>query len=314
MGRCLRCVVSRRDVPGLIEALYYKDFQKHKRFLLELDPLVTILRGANGSGKSCLLRGLRWLAFNKPSGDSFIRHGAERAYVGARIDGHKIERAKGKGENWYKVDGQRKDALGVGGVPESVASLLNLSEDSFASQHATPYWFSLTAGQVSKELNRIVHLDVIDRTLASAAQEVKKAKSKVELTQERLDQAKKRKSSLAWIQEVNERLLELEVKEADLAQRHLELRRIDSILEEGGRLALTLRNSSRAILGAKKVLRAARKAHEAGEQVRKLDKLIDEITLAQEEACQKRRLAKQAEEKLHRLTKGRKCPLCGRVQ
>jgi len=65
--------------------LWLTDFRSHADLELELDPAVTVLRGANGAGKTNVLEAIGYLStqrsFRGASSEVLIRTGAERAVV-----------------------------------------------------------------------------------------------------------------------------------------------------------------------------------------------------------------------------------------
>jgi len=57
----------------MIKYLQIQNFQSHKDSLLEFDPGVNVIVGSSDSGKTAVIRALRWLVWNRPSGDAFRR-------------------------------------------------------------------------------------------------------------------------------------------------------------------------------------------------------------------------------------------------
>ncbi len=186
----------------MITQLAIRDFQVHQGLDIELDPHVTTVVGSSDSGKSAVIRALRWLMTNKPSGDAFIRDGAREVSVAALCDGHTISRAKRQGNNEYVLDAQPLVAFGAD-VPEPVAAVLNISTDNFQGQHDAPYWFSESAGEVSRRLNEIVDLGIIDRTLANLASGLRQARARVDVSVERLRQAREAVHAAAFAKRMN---------------------------------------------------------------------------------------------------------------
>lgn len=84
-----------------------ENFQSHTRTKVELAPAggLCVLVGSSDSGKTAVIRGLKWLLFNTPQGDDFIRVGATLCRVTLELEsGHTIirERTRG-GVNRYKI-------------------------------------------------------------------------------------------------------------------------------------------------------------------------------------------------------------------
>lgn len=185
------------------------NFQSHKKRIIDLDPKITTIIGPTDAGKSAVVRILKWICTNKPAGVSFIRDGAKQARGDLVVDGHTISRRRSKKGNIYRLDGHIYKAFG-NDVPNDITKLLNLSSLNFQGQHDKVFWFSSTAGQVGKELNSIVNLDIIDRVTANVTKKVRESKTKVKLVAERLAEAKKEKQSLKWIVEANRKYQALE--------------------------------------------------------------------------------------------------------
>jgi len=55
----------------MIKTLSIQNYQSHKDSTLEFDPGVNVIVGSTDSGKTAIIRALRWLIWNRPNGDSF---------------------------------------------------------------------------------------------------------------------------------------------------------------------------------------------------------------------------------------------------
>jgi exonuclease SbcC len=185
----------------MLERLRLQNFQAHSDFKLKFDERVTTVVGTSDVGKSSIVRALRWVTQNKPSGDAFVREGEDRCKVSLKLDEQWVTRIKGKGVNECNVAGQAFKAFRAD-VPEPVNRLCNVGDVNFQQQHDSPFWFSLTAGQVSKELNAVVDLDVIDKTLANVMKELRRARSVVNVCEGRIREAEEKEEELSWVPEM----------------------------------------------------------------------------------------------------------------
>lgn len=183
----------------MIEKLTLRNFQAHRKLVVDLDPAITVLWGRSDCGKSSIIRANAWVVTNRPSGDAFVRKGKDLASVELQVDGNIVKRSKGKGVNSYELDGQEFKAFGTE-VPEPIAKFLNIDPElNLVGQFDPPFWLSKSGGEVSRELNRIVNLTLIDSTLANLAGMLKKARSTAEVVSERLEGAKQRAEALEWV-------------------------------------------------------------------------------------------------------------------
>ena len=56
-----------------IKKIILENFQSHKYSVIELNEELNVIVGPSDSGKSAIIRGLKWALYNEPSGDYFIR-------------------------------------------------------------------------------------------------------------------------------------------------------------------------------------------------------------------------------------------------
>lgn len=184
------------------------DFQGHEEITIGFSPTITSLKGASDVGKSSILRALRWVALNDLGGDEFIREGAKKTKVVLTVDiGQNkkglitsvITRIKGS-TNTYLLNDSEYKAFGQG-VPSDIVNLLNVNEINFQGQHDSPFWFNETAGEVSRRLNAVVDLSVIDTTLSNIASAVRQAQERKSVCEERLEQVKEEYGQLEGQQE-----------------------------------------------------------------------------------------------------------------
>lgn len=82
--------------PIAITEIEIENFQSHKHTKIEFSPKgLNAITGASDSGKSAIIRALRWALYNEPKGSDFIRHGESRATVTVRFsDGSFITRTR----------------------------------------------------------------------------------------------------------------------------------------------------------------------------------------------------------------------------
>lgn len=190
-----------RKKDEMLQKLTIKNFQAHKKLEIDLDQYVTTIIGPSDVGKSAIIRALLWLASNRPSGYSFIKEGTKATTVVLKVDDQEIHRHRSKSVNSYELRGNGfVDEFKAFGndVPTNIYELLNLSEVNFQQQHDSPFWFCETAGEVSRQLNQIVNLDIIDSTLSNLDKAGREARTKIKVIEQQLENAKNTRASLKW--------------------------------------------------------------------------------------------------------------------
>lgn len=290
----------------MLEAIILLNFQRHEKLTLRLSPTVTTITGKSDSGKSSVIRALYWLTFNRPLGDSFVRHGFSKCKVTIKLDSRKLSRRKAKG-NQYLLDDKQFDAVRFD-VPEEIQNLLNLGPENFQRQHDPHFWLSLSSGDLSRELNRIVSLDLIDRTQQRLGSLVRTHKARIQVCEERLEQAQRKRDSLAWVEEA---YLELCILEDKYTAIQTKASRIDSarlLVQEGRRVEERRQNVSDAIVDAGNVLSLGESLVKKQEQYNLLYNLTKELR----ETCQRSEKMRNAlKESQNELSQVQTCPLCG---
>lgn len=260
----------------MIRRIVYTNFQKHTKYVLDLDDKVTCLVGPSDAGKSALVRGLYWACLNRPGGDDFLRHGADKVSVKLYTKRHKIERVRGKRTNEYRINGRVLKAFGQSNVPEEIVQVLNVGEDNFRLQLDPHFWFSDTSGQVSQKLNEVVNLSLIDRALEHAATKVRSAKQDLEYATERRDQARKEFESLEWVPRYLRRAEAVEQLKSDHAAKSHRIASIRLLLSQAALLRRRRDRAKEAMLEAEKVAVMGRQAIEAAQKAERIRNLVTE--------------------------------------
>ena len=298
----------------MIERLIISNFQCHDKLDIELDPNITCITGPSDVGKSSIIRALRWGSLNKPGGQSFRKHGISEGkdvQVSVQVDGHTIRRVRGNQQgNLFELDNKSFHAFGQD-VPEEIINAVNLSEANFSLQHQPAWWFFLSAGEVSKQLNSIVNLELIDFSLANLASELRKAKSFVDVSEERLQSLKKEESNLSWVARADKDLLILEKLEAEKEETFNKKTRLEFLQTEVKKIREVQSLADQAV---KEGSALVSKIEKLNTQKGKLNKLSG-MHQSWQELCSKvtslqRNLSSKNKKLQEELAKT--CPLCGR--
>lgn len=89
-----------------ITKITIENFQSHKRTIIEPASTggLTVIVGPSDTGKTVIIRALRWLFYNQPQGMEFVRTGASFARVTLEYEsGHKVIRERTVSTNRYKI-------------------------------------------------------------------------------------------------------------------------------------------------------------------------------------------------------------------
>lgn len=334
----------------LLHSIQLTNFQAHASLKIAFAPGITTIRGATDAGKSSVLRALGWVAQNNLLGDEFLREGEKQVEVLLTVDHGKklldVLRSKGK-KNLYALGDVEFAAFGVN-VPPDIAKVLALSDINFQRQHDAPFWFAESAPEVSRQLNAVIDLSVIDTTLSAIGARVRQAVDRKHFIEERITAAQK---SLDELRPQEQRITDFrnlqkkheatETTEASGSKLEGLLSRINqnqarTLREKAenleGCLALLLSKNrkSRAyhdlssLLGAIQAAQTiqtppdftpVKTAHDsfltANEKWEDLTTLLRTIGQAQTRVNEAGLEATKAEQRFHKETKDKKCPTCG---
>jgi hypothetical protein len=262
-----------------LEEIRYQNFQRLEDIVLKLSPTVTTIVGPSNEGKSSCIRGLSFVSLNNLSGKKFVSHGKDWTKETLKVDGRKVVRKKGMGVNTYSLDGKKftADPTARGSwVPDEVKELLNVSDLNFQYQLSPPFWFFDSPGQVSKNLNGIVNLGSIDRSLAKAKSLVSSVKSELKLTETRLEEAKHTRDELKWVKELVEKREHIRALKAAWQQTAQDCDRLAILVRDGSEVIRTRDRAANAIVGVGNAIAACQRLLKTQKEVETLSALVRE--------------------------------------
>lgn len=261
----------------MIERVRIQGFQTHRKIAVDLSHPVTAIVGPTDVGKSSILRAIRWVVTNRPGGDAFIGWDDEKASVWLdTTDGTVARLRTKKGDNRYALDKEQYKSFSTG-VPEPIELFLNISEVSFQGQHDAPFWFSLSPGEVSKQLNSIINLDIIDKALAKLNTDVRKCRARATDTQERINRISTELKNLPNINAIQHDLDELvEFKTAENANR-AEVTALRNSIKYVQRYQHTKERAADANVAGRKVVKLGERLQKGRRATQSLKKLINDI-------------------------------------
>ncbi len=287
-----------------LRALLLRNFQRHKKRVLRFDKRVTVIVGSTDRGKSSIIRALRWVSLNAGPAN-IVRWGADKAVVSLKVGKSTVTRRKG-GSNTYVLDGKKFKAFGTE-VPPEIEGVLGMSDINFQRQHSAAFWFSETSGTISKRLNEIVNLGVIDSSLKKVATELRTLKTSVGISRDRLATAKDTRRELRFVKELEAELAELEKLWQDFCEAGNE----HTALEEWVNKAREQKRAVGVEVPSLVEAEQAKEAFEASlENLNAMERLFAELGVA---TLQRDHLAEAHEElhgKFHAEFDGVECPTC----
>ncbi len=177
----------------MITSLKIKNFQSHKNSELQFHKGVNVIVGTSDSGKSAIIRSLRWLAYGKPRGDSFRSYWGGNTSVEVEMKEGIVKRIRTNSEASFLTE---KDevilefkAAGVD-IPEEVIQLLNLDDINLQQQSDKPFLISETSGEVALHFNRMANLEKIDSSTRNVNSLIRGIEADLKYKEKELDKVK----------------------------------------------------------------------------------------------------------------------------
>jgi len=234
-----------------IKLIELQNFQSHVKTIIEpAGPgFLTVVTGPSDSGKTAIIRALKWLLYNQPAGADFMRTGASMVRISVKFaDGNIVTRERTAATNRYKIlqPGAEKPEVfeGFGAtVPLEIQEItgvrtvkiadldlmLNLSEQldgPFLGQK------SISSPARAKILGKLAGTEEIDvaatetgRDLYRRNQDEKRLAAEIEGLAARIEE-------FAWIEELAEKIAALENLAARIKEQQARLATLEQKRDE----------------------------------------------------------------------------------
>lgn len=191
----------------MFKAIEINNYQSHKHTVLDLHEGVNVVIGSSASGKTAIFRAIGWIKNNRPLSTRQLSRwikdkGKLKGEASATLttkDGHTISRVRSKDENYYQIDDQEHFDAPKAQVPEEVTKLLNLTEVNVQNQMDQPFLVSFTGPEVSRFLNNVIRMDIIDKTLSNAEKRKRQYRKKIEELTHQLGDVQIEIDAFAWL-------------------------------------------------------------------------------------------------------------------
>jgi len=196
----------------MINGIEIKNFQSHKHTKIDFTKGVNVFCGESDNGKTAIIRAIRWVVENRPLGTDKLNsywneNFKEDMSVKLFLENNQwVERIRNKTLNGYRFFNNEKEiTLEASGkeVPQIISDMLRFSDVNFQFQMDSPYLISMTSGDASKYLNKIIHLDVIDNTLSIAESDKRNLNAEKKVIEKDIIDYQNKIENLSWLDEAN---------------------------------------------------------------------------------------------------------------
>lgn len=177
---------------NLLKRLEITNFQSHEYTDLYFDDGVNIILGPSDSGKTAVIRAIKWVLFNEPSGSDFIRKDSKEAIVSLYFNNDLIvTRGRSKSKNYYEItfpsgESERYEGFGTK-VPEEITELTkihkvnldgsNLISLSISDQLESPFLITESPSIKALAIGKIAGVEKIDSALNKLSKDINEINS-----------------------------------------------------------------------------------------------------------------------------------------
>ncbi|SHG94347.1 AAA domain-containing protein [Anaerosphaera aminiphila DSM 21120] len=179
-----------------ITKLELNNFQSHENSTIEFDRGLNVILGNSDSGKTAVLRAIKWALYNEPLGNYFIREGSKYVSVSVYFNtGAIVRRYRSASKNTYylkKFNGEEFTFDGFGiDVPKEIkeeigmykinldnkeTSIINISE-----QLEGPFLLNEKSSLRASAIGRLIGVNYVDDALRDTVRDNKTINSDIKL-------------------------------------------------------------------------------------------------------------------------------------
>lgn len=209
-----------------IEKVILENFQSHKNSIIEFNNQLNVIIGPSDSGKTAILRGIKWALYNEPSGDYFIREGQMECSVTIIFnDKTKIKRYRSKTKNIYYIydsDNNETKFEGFGtSVPQEIIDktgiekiLLDSNESkaiNLSDQLEGPFLLSEKGSTRANSIGRLVGVNIIDDSLREALKDSRNLSQRKKVIDDSILKLENELKEYDYLMELSKSIDEIEI-------------------------------------------------------------------------------------------------------
>lgn len=204
-----------------INSIRLENFQSHLDTEIDLTKGLNVIVGQSDSGKTAILRGLRWALFNQPRGSDFLRVGADFVRVTVQFSsGKSIVRERTSSKNRYIIKEAEKEDFILEGfgvhVPQEILDVhqlkpLRIERDQelllhLGQQLDGPFLLEQTPALRAKTIGRISGAHYLDMAVRDTSSDISKLKQHMKHSEEEIEKLKEKLTPFAFLDDAKQKL------------------------------------------------------------------------------------------------------------
>ena len=200
----------------MIRSIKLVGFQSHVDTTINLTDGLNVITGPSDSGKTAIIRAVRWVALNEPQGDAVVNQSVGYAQVTIITDTGVITKVRNKGKVRYEININGESIrYDKSEIPQEIYQILGINKTSFgdvdvvlpfAFQLDAPFLISSPASFGGKVLGKICNADKVELAVKKSSREVSQANDAKRQAEKTIEETKLALESYTNLGEVEERL------------------------------------------------------------------------------------------------------------
>ncbi|WP_034429196.1 AAA family ATPase, partial [Caldisalinibacter kiritimatiensis] len=208
-----------------IKKVVIENFQSHKFTEIELDKCLNVIVGPSDQGKSSIIRAIKWVLYNEPTGTFFMREGESKCCVSLYFsDNTGLKRIRTKSKNQYiYVDRNGKESVYEGfgkNVPIDIIESTNIRKlylDSnkantinIADQLEGPFLLSEKASIRANAIGRLVGVHIVDKAVSDTLKDIRGLNTQKKRVEDKLSELNKQLEKYKYLDELKYKIDKLD--------------------------------------------------------------------------------------------------------
>ncbi|MGO3751336.1 MAG: AAA family ATPase [Peptoniphilaceae bacterium] len=229
-----------------IKKIELKNFQSHKETSIEFDRGLNVILGNSDSGKTAIIRSLKWALYNEPQGDYFIMQGEKDVSVTIYFNtGAILRRYRSPSKNTYylkKSDGEEFNFDGFGkNIPKEIIDEISIqkinldnsnnSMINIAEQLEGPFLLNEKTSVRASAIGRLVGVNYIDDALRETIRDNKNLLNNLKSLEIRKEKLKENLLEFNFIENEEKKLSEIILLRNQIKEKNLKLDYLKNLKE-----------------------------------------------------------------------------------
>ncbi|WP_062050848.1 AAA family ATPase [Bacillus sp. JCM 19034] len=233
-----------------IRSVHIENFQSHLDTYIEFDNGLNMIVGQSDSGKTAIIRAIRWALFNQPKGTDFLRVSADFVRVTVTLSNDTIIcRERTSSKNRYSIKRPEQDDLILEGfgfsVPHEVLEAhgmghLRVDTDRDLALHVSqqldgPFLLEETSSTRAKVLGRISGAHYLDMAIRQTSRDVSQLNQRVRHEEEAIEKLEKELEPYANVDQLKKELDNVSHKISEISiliEKKQQLERISNLMKQ----------------------------------------------------------------------------------